>query len=382
VRKFQRLRPVIALLAVAGLAAGCGSSSGGTSSGGSAGGSAASSSAAPFSAVEKITNYTGADRETYLYNCAKTEGSVVLYTSSSAITTYIKPAFEKSYPGVTLTPYVGTTDLVQHLTEEEDAGKHSFDVYGDIYGNLERTSKYFARVISPNSTGLYPAQNNPYYFGVNGFVMGAAYNTKLLSAADAPKSYQDLADPKWKGKIAGGFDTSTPISYSVAKAAIGDDLMNKFAANVKVTEGVSARGVGDLMEAGTFPIAWSVPDSYQKADAIAKGAAFQFIPLSPMVSFYSTYSVSAHAPHPCAATLLLDWSLSHKDGQGQATWAAHGDTSPFSTEKLVPFDIPNTDPTTWKLVASADPSIVKGYDTYAQAAAKYTIDFRNQFIRK
>ncbi|MDQ1749773.1 MAG: iron(III) transport system substrate-binding protein [Pseudonocardiales bacterium] len=377
-RTFHRSRPVIALLAVAGLAAGCGSSS----SAGSPGGAGGSGSNAPLSAVEKVTKYTGADREQYLYSCAKTEGSVVLYTSSSAILTYIKPAFEKKYPGVTLTPYVGTTDLVQHLTEEEDAGKHIFDVYGDIYGNLERTSKYFARISSPNSTGLYPAQNNPYYFGVNGFVMGAAYNTKLVSAADAPKSYQDLADPKWKGKIAGGFDTSTPISYQVVKSQIGNDLMNKFAANVKVTEGVSARGVGDLMEAGTFPIAWSVPDSYQKADGIAKGAPFQFIPLSPMVSFYSTYSVSAHAPHPCAATLLLDWSLDQKAGGGQQTWASHGDTSPFSTAKLVPFDIPGTDPSTWKLVESADPAIVDKFSTYREAAAKYTVDFRNQFIRK
>src|SRR4029079_14936970 len=31
---------------------------------------------------------------------------------------------------------------------------------------------------------------------------GAGYNTKLIGGADVPKRYEDLLDPKWKGKLA------------------------------------------------------------------------------------------------------------------------------------------------------------------------------------
>lgn len=368
----KKLRPVVAVAGVLALVAACGND--GT-------GDDPTASDAPFSAVEQITNYSGADREQHLYDCAKTEGSVTLYTSSSAAKKVIAPAFEAKYPGVHMEVYAATTDLVQHLVEEEDAGIHHFDVYGDIYGNLTRDSTYFARYSSPNESAILPELVTPYFVGVNGFIMGAAYNPNLVKGADIPKSYQDLADPKWAGKIAGGFDTSTPITYAVVKAQLGDDFMAKFAKNVKVTEGVSSRGVADLMEAGTFPIAWSVSASYQKKDAIAKGLPFEFIPLDPMVGFYSTYSVSAHAPHPCAATLAMDWMIDTRPGGGQETWAKNGELSPLKEGPRLPFDIPGTDETAWHTVPSSDPSIVKGFDDYLDAAAKYTNDFRNEFLR-
>jgi iron(III) transport system substrate-binding protein len=337
---------------------------------------------APFSAVEKITNYSGADREQYLYDCAKKEGGITLYTSSSVAKDLVKPAFEKKYPGVTMEVYTATSQLVQHLIEEEEAGIHKFDVYGDIFGNITRDSTYFARYSSPNTAAILPGLVTPYDVAANGFIMGAAYNPNVVKGADIPKSYADLADPKWKGKIAGGYDTSTPITYAVVKAKLGDDFMKKFAENVVVTEGVSSRGVADLMEAGTFPIAWSVSASYQKNDAIAKGLPFQFVPLDPMVGFYSTFSVSANAPHPCAATLVMDWMIDTKAGGGQEVWSKYGALSPLKDGPRLPFEIPGSDQSTWKTVPSSDPSIVAGFKDYLDAAAKYTTDFRNQFIRR
>ncbi len=369
----RKLRPAVALTGAVLLVAACGTDSTEAEPG---------ATNAPFSAVEEITNYAAADREQHLYDCAKKEGAITLYTSSSVGKTLVAPAFEKKYPGVKMEVYTATSQLVQHLIEEEEAGVHNFDVYGDIYGNIDRDSTYFARYSSPNTAAILPELVTPYAVAANGFIMGAAYNPTLVKGADIPKSYQDLADPKWKGKIAGGYDTSTPITYAVAKKKLGDDLMSKLAANVVVTEGVSSRGVADLMEAGTFPISWSVSASYQKNDALAKGLPFQFVPLDPMVGFYSTFSVSAHAPHPCAAALVMDWMIDTKAGGGQKVWSDYGALSPLKDGPRLPFDIPGSDQSTWKTVPSSDPSIVAGFDNYLKAAEKYTTDFRNQFIRK
>jgi iron(III) transport system substrate-binding protein len=365
-------RPAIALVGAVLLLAACGDE----------GTDEPTSDDAAFSAVEKISNYSGADREQYLHNCAKQEGAITLYTSSSVAKELVVPAFEAKYPGVKMEVYTATSQLVQHLIEEEEAGIHKFDVYGDIYGNITRDGTYFARYSSPNTAAILPELVTPYYVAANGFIMGAAYNPDLVKGADVPKTYEDLADPKWRGKIAGGYDTSTPITYAVVKDKLGDEFMNRFSQNVVVTEGVSSRGVADLMEAGTFPIAWSVSASYQKNDALAKGLPFQFVPLEPMVGFYSTFSVSANAPHPCAATLVMDWMIDTRPGGGQEVWSNYGALSPLKDGPRLPFEIPGSDQSTWKTVPSSDPSIVEGFEDYLDAAGKYTTDFRNQFLRK
>ena len=336
---------------------------------------------APFSAVEEITNYSGADREQYLYDCAKTEGSLTLYTSSSVAESLLKPAFEKKYPGVTMEVYTATNQLVQQIIEEEEAGVHNFDVYGDIYGNIVRDSTYFARYSSPNTEAILDDLVTPYSVAANGFIMGAAYNPDLVKGNDIPKSYADLADPKWQGKIAGGYDTSTPITYAVVKDQLGDDFMAKFSKNVVVTEGVSSRGVADLMEAGTFPLAWSVSASYHKNDGLAKGLPFHFIPLDPMVGFYSPFSISANAPNPCAAALMVDWMIDTRPGGAQEIWQNYGALSPLKDGPRLYFEIAGTDQSTWNVVPSSDPSIVEGFDEYPEAAASYQNDFRNDFIR-
>lgn len=370
-KDLRKLRPAVALAGAVLLVSACGGEEPGE----------AVSTDAPFSAVEEITNYSGADREQYLYDCAKTEGSVTLYTSSSVAESLLKPGFEKKYPGVTMEVYTATNQLVQQIIEEEEAGVHNFDVYGDIYGNIVRDSTYFARYSSPNTAAVLDELVTPYSVSVNGFIMGAAYNPDLVKGDDIPTSYEDLADPKWEGKIAGGYDTSTPITYAVVKEALGEEFMERFSKNVVVTEGVSSRGVSDLMEAGTFPIAWSVSASYHKNDYLSKGLPFRFIPLDPMVGFYSDFSISAHAPHPCAATLLVDWMIDTRPGGAQEIWHDYGALSPLKDGPRLYFDIEGTDQSTWNVIPSSSPAIVEGFDSYPEAAAGYLEDFRNQFIR-
>ncbi|MPZ62030.1 MAG: extracellular solute-binding protein [Propionibacteriales bacterium] len=370
-KDLRKLQPAVALAGAVLLASACGAEEP----------DRAVSADAPFSEVEQITNYSDADREQYLFDCAKTEGSVTLYTSSSVAEDLLAPAFEEKYQGVEMEVNTATNQLVQQIIEEEEADVHNFDVYGDIYGNIVRDSTYFARYSSPNTEAVLDDLVTPYSVSANGFIMGAAYNPDLVTGDDIPTSYEDLADPKWEGKIAGGYDTSTPVTYAVARATLGDEFMEEFSNNVAVTEGVSSRGVADLMEAGTFPIAWSVSASYHQNDFLAQGLPFRFVSLDPMVGFYSDFSISAHAPHPCAATLLVDWMIDTQPGGGQEVWHEYGALSPLKDGPRLYFEIEGTDQSTWNVIPSSEPSIVEGFDDYPEAAAAHLEDFRNQFIR-
>ncbi len=361
---FQRLAPAVAVLTTAVLVSACG---GGNSPSEAPGGSA----------VEQTINYSGADREAHLYECAKKEGKLVYYTSSSAVKKLIKPAFEQKYPGVEIDVFEATTDLVQRLVEEENAGRHNFDIYGDIHNNLDRTDKYFAKFSSPQATGLRAELNNPYFVGVNGFVMGAAYNPNLVT--DPPKTYQELADPKWRGKVYGAIDTTTPITFGVVKKKYGEDFLKTLSQNVRVQEGVSSRGVADLVISGEAPIGWGISSSYEKSDRINKKAPFRWFPLAPMVATFSTYSISKAAPHPCSSALAVDWLLSD---EGQKIWAEQGNASPFADQPFLPFEIEGTDSKTWEIAFGTDPAIVSGFPSYREAASKWGDEFRNIFIRK
>jgi len=367
VKVFRRLIPCMAATVAITTLAACG---GDDEPDGAAGGA---------NAVETAINYTGTDREAHLYDCAKKEGKLTWYTSSSAVKKLLKPALEEKYPGVTVDIFEATTDLVQRLVEEENAGRHNFDIYGDIHGNLERTDKYFAKFNSPKAEGLRPELSNDYFVGVNGFIMGAAYNPTIVKPEEAPKSYQDMADPKWKGKVFGAIDTTTPITFGVVKAKYGEDFLKTLSQNVLVQEGVSSRGVADLVIAGEAPIGWGISSSYQKSDAINKKANFQWFPLDPMVATFSTYSISKSAPHPCSAALAVDWLLD-KDN-GQKIWQEQGNASPFADQPILPFELEGTDPSTWQIVYGTDPEVVKEFGSYREAASEWGDEFRNIFIR-
>jgi ABC-type Fe3+ transport system substrate-binding protein len=165
----------------------------------------------------------------------------------------------------------------------------------------------------------------------------------------------------------------------VVKKKYGEDFLKTLSQNVRVQEGVSSRGVADLVISGEAPIGWGISSSYEKSDHINKKAPFQWFPLAPMVATYSTYSLSKAAPHPCAGALAVDWLLS---AEGQKIWAEQGNASPFANQPVLPFDIPGTDPKTWEIVYGTDPAIIQGFPSYREAASEWGDEFRNIFIRK
>ena len=139
---------------------------------------------------------------------AKKEGSAVWYTTLivNQIIRPLKDAFEKKYPGVTL-QYSRSDDLVvsAKLLAEGQAGRVQADIFDGIANMLPlEEAGLLAPLAVPNAAD-YPAElkaKDGYWIATNMYVFTPGINTELLAKDKAPKTFQDLLDPKLKGKMA------------------------------------------------------------------------------------------------------------------------------------------------------------------------------------
>lgn len=327
--------------------------------------------------VSDIVNYQGTDREEYLYNCAKQEGKMVYYTSLSAAETVLKTGFEAKYPGVTLEP-IRDSAVAQRLIKEEEAGRHIFDVLGDVYGTLPRTDEFFVEFYTPNRERLQPELNDPYFVGTGGFIQGFAYNPNLVSESEAPTKWEDLLDPKWKGEVLSSDDPTAPITAALIAKSKGDDFLQKLADQVQVQAGVTSGGVADLLAAGQAKLAINISTTN-----IAKlaGSPFVWVPMDPMMAWYQVESISKSAPHPCAAALWVDWLLDDREGGGEPLHSQFGRSSPLQGKPMLSVEVPGADPENWNLQYVTDPTLWEGYESFTDFHDEWTRTFEELFKR-
>src|SRR5256885_2573446 len=139
---------------------------------------------------------------------AKKEGKVVWYTSL-ALTSAEKVAklFEAAYPGIKVEVHrTGSQRILQRVMQELGANIKIADVVhtSDAGHFVLLKDKKLLAHYTPAGVEKFPAgfkDKDGYYFGLRATVNCIAYNSKLVPAAEAPKTWKDLLDPKWKGKL-------------------------------------------------------------------------------------------------------------------------------------------------------------------------------------
>ena len=146
------------------------------------------------------------------------------------------------------------------------------------------------------------------------------YNTKLVAANKVPKTYADLLDPQWKGKMAWriGSSTGTPLFLTNLRLAWGDENAARYFEKLKgqmiANFGAgSARTMVDRVIAGEYAIALNV-FAHHPLISKAKGAPVDSQLMDPVASTAATMAVVKGVRHPHAAMLLVDFILS-KEGQ-------------------------------------------------------------------
>ena len=278
-----------------------------------------------FTGVVLVNSAAGA--QALITEGAKKEGQVVLYASMEVPSAQrLVTGFERKYPFLKVeATRIGSERMATRLIAEAQAHKVRADVVHqsafDFFGVLQKG--LFDSYLSAERAAL-PAE---YRDDKGLWVMAAAtlnviaYNKKMVSAADAPKSFWDLTAPKWKGQLLMDDNESKWMAgmmqyYGETKTV---DLLKMLAAqDIQFRTGHSS--IQTLLAAGER--AAVVVAFANGVDRLKKeGAPIEWIAPEPVISLTFGTAVVKDAPHPNAARLFNDFLLSR---EGQEIIAAAG----------------------------------------------------------
>lgn len=271
--------------------------------------------------IKKISTLTPAQRKQTIEEGARKEGQFVIFTSiSDQDNPKVMAAFEKSYPFVKTEVYRGTPrSVLLKASTEARAGRFAVDVAttspSEIWQFKESklSTAYFSPELQAMPKGSFDPEGHWSGFEVTPIVL--AFQTKLLRAADIPTSYQDLLQPKYKGKM--NLGTEDYDWFSVMLDSMGQDkglaYMRALAKQELHFPGASSRMRVQLMLAGESSIALAARGR-RVVDFKAQGAPIDYRLFDPYAGEPSSLAVAARAPHPHAAILFADWLLS-QEGQ-------------------------------------------------------------------
>lgn len=235
----------------------------------------------------------------------------------------IKKAFEKKYPDIKMDYYfAGTGKVITKIATEAKSGQVAADVIwvgdpADYIGfkKLGILEKYE----SPEAKNIDKAfiDEEGFYTGARMMNMGIAYNTTKVKKEEAPKSWEDLLDPKWKGQIvmtdpgtAG--TTKYAVGALMATEKYGKEYFEKLKANgTELQSGTTA--THNQIAAGAYKVGMCL--DYVTNNLKSKGSTIEFVYLpQDIVSIYSPIAMVKGAANDKNGKLLYDFILS-KEGQ-------------------------------------------------------------------
>ena len=248
---------------------------------------------------------------------AKQEGKLVVWdTTRGRGKTHFR-AFEKKYPFIKVEQaLVHSDEVVQRVTMELKAGRApTADVIACNSVSYEqgKVDGVFTRFPWRKVFGYIPEDaidKSNFGVGVYGNVWTMAYNTKLVPKDKLPKSYDDLLQPEWRGKLAVDIRFN-PWSYIASSGAWSVEQAEAYAKKLKENQPKFGRGgsaISQLLIAGDFHIA---PVYLFNVIAARKsGAPIDWLPMEPFGGNIAGRAIPKGAPHVSAAVLYIGWVVS------------------------------------------------------------------------
>jgi iron(III) transport system substrate-binding protein len=291
-----------------------------------------------------------ADADPALVAGAQKEGQVVWY-STLIVNQIVRPmteAFEAKYPGIKVQYSRATSsDVALKIRNEARARRVQADLFDGSNTVFLLEEANLVAEYQPQSAAAYPAElKDPKgrWTALNLFYWTSAYNTNVVTAADAPKTYEDLLYPKWKGKIAWTYDLTPggPPGFvhnilTTMGTDKGMDYLRRFAAQEPVTIPAAQRVVLDKVVSGEYPLAVMILN-YHATISMNQGAPVQWIRMEPLLQSMSLISIVKDSPHPNAARLFVEFMLSD---EGQKVMA---DNDYIPASPAVPAKVPENKP--------------------------------------
>ncbi len=250
---------------------------------------------------------------------AEAEGAFVLYsTDPEPGQAKLVGAFNKAFPKIKTTYFrLQAGALYAKLLSERQAKSYLVDVVqiSDMGMILDFQKKGgFTQYVSPEMAAFKPAfKSSPEGFWTWGSVImgGIAYNPNQVKEAEAPKTWEDLLDPKWTDSI------NVKVSNSglqhgiwyMLKPILGEDYFKKFATQKPRAFDSYVQQYGRLVDGQDKIIMGAQYSGYLEFKA--KGAPLNFVfPSTGVPAVSETYGIVAEGPHPNASQLFMDWFLS------------------------------------------------------------------------
>ena len=264
--------------------------------------------------VEAVANYAGADRQKVLEDGARREGGLLLYTTG----TQIKPLldrFEQKYPYLKVElARASSADTARKVIEEYRAGFEKVDAFELASHGLvvPRDENILMPFRSPEFEAFVPDAIEPkqHWVVVRESYTGIGFNNKLLPPDKAPKTYQALLDPQWKGRMAISGLTTTAVNWVGSMViAHGADFVRRLGQqNIRIYN-LTGRALANLMSAGEVILSSTIYNSHVAASA-DKGAPLGWFAPGPVPVTDTGVAIARKAPHPHAAMLFADFLMS------------------------------------------------------------------------
>ncbi len=250
---------------------------------------------------------------------ANKEGRVSFYTTMGADEAkLLADSFQSKHPSIRVEiTRLGSEKLLQRIITESRAGSHLFDAVTNSGMEIYLLAKMglLARYMTPEFSLFMADSKDPAGKWVDLYsnLRMIGYNTRLVPKEKIPKRYEDLLEPGWKGQI--GFPEGQYSWYATMLKIMGEERGRKFFQGLS-RQDLNYRNaqvmIAQMISAGEFSSGFTYDTQILRFRS--RGAPIDAAPLPFVTKNIHPLALAAHAPHPHAGKLFIDYALS-KEGQ-------------------------------------------------------------------
>jgi len=263
-------------------------------------------------------------QDSALVQAARKEGKVVWYTSLALpSSTSIAHFFRTKYAGIDVEVHrTGSQRVLQRVMQEASVGIKNADVIhtSDAGHFVLMKEKGMLLKYTPQGTAPFPAgfkDKDGFYFGMRATLSVIAYNPKIVADRDAPQTWKDLLNPKWKGKMVSAHPGYSGIIMTHVLALVnlyGWDYFRDLAKNsLHLVQ--SANDPAGVVASGERPVGVNGAEYfYYKTQK--QGNPIKIVyPKEGIPLVVSPVAIAKDAPHPNAAKLFSEYIFAKESQQ-------------------------------------------------------------------
>jgi iron(III) transport system substrate-binding protein len=290
-------------------------------------GSGPASQAAAQTAAERLyrdlSELAPAERQTRLEDGARKEGKLVfVHTLRGNLGRDHIGLFRKRYPFIAVDASdMGSQEASDQFLQEELVGRHLTDVLSLAIPDLDRILELdlLARYRTPATASILPRFKGfvdpsnrwtPYYWSD----FGITYNTEMVPAGKAPRSWDDLCKPEFRGQVS--FDGPNIRFLVGIYTMMGEEKTKAWLQCIGRNKPLIQLGMPqrfELMLIGDHAVQGQNFNYYCPArKAQIPSTPCAMVTTAPVLGFAGAMVINKNAPHPYAAALLADWALSNE----------------------------------------------------------------------